>query len=93
LFKACILGGDVYLFGGFQLKEEEVSILNDLWKFEIASSKWILLASECPAPERGGHVVVAVSNNEMIIHGGDCMKSLDDFWLFNRTARNSSVAT
>jgi hypothetical protein len=85
-FDACLVGPFIYLFGGFQSDEKDVSILNDLWVFDLEYQTWNLISEECSARERSGHVVVAIDGERFIVHGGTCMGSLDDFWLYDTTA-------
>lgn len=85
-FDACLVGPFIYLFGGFQSDEKDVSILNDLWVFDLEYQTWNLISEECSARERSGHVVVAIDGERFIVHGGTCMGSLDDFWLYDTSS-------
>lgn len=86
----------IYLFGGMQFDGEQVLILNDLWSLDCTSTetRWTLISEECPCPERAGHVCVAISDDTMLVHGGDCMRPLDDAWVYNSSANSwSEVGT
>jgi Galactose oxidase, central domain/Kelch motif len=85
-FDACLVGPFIYLFGGFQSDEKDVSILNDLWVFDLEYQTWNLISEECSARERSGHVVVAIDAERFIVHGGTCMGSLDDFWVYDTSS-------
>ena len=79
----CILNSSMFVFGGFKSDGESVSILNDLWCFNVFNCKWSCIAEECPAPERSGHVMVAIDDKSFIIHGGNCMGPLNDMWMYD----------
>ena len=97
-FDGCYLGGAggvagtvfapgasrIFVFGGVQLEGEQVLILNDLWSLDCSATEvsWTLVAEETPCPERAGHVCVALSSDAMFVHGGDCMRPLDDAWIY-----------
>jgi Galactose oxidase, central domain len=87
-FDGCLVGESIYLFGGFQSDGNEVAILNDLWVFDTEYRSWGLVSEECPAPERSGHVVVAIGHGRFIVHGGTCMGARDDMWLYDTTSKN-----
>ena len=80
-FDGCIIGSFIYLFGGFQADGDDVSILNDLWAFDLDNQTWNLVSEECSAPERSGHVVVAIDAGRFIVHGGTCMGARNDLWV------------
>lgn len=97
-FDGCHLGGGggvagtvfapgtsrIFVFGGVQLEGEQVLILNDLWSLDCSATEisWTLVAEETPCPERAGHVCIALSSDAMFVHGGDCMRPLDDAWIY-----------
>lgn len=85
--EGCIIGSDVYVFGGMSIANESVSIFNDLWKLDTSetSLKWIQLFEESPVPERHGHAVVGVKNRYVMIHGGECARYFDDVWIYDTT--------
>lgn len=85
-FDGCLAGPFIYLFGGFQSDGEEVSILNDLWVFDLEYQTWNLISEECTAPERSGHVVVAIDSARFMVHGGTCMGSRGDLWLYDTSS-------
>lgn len=85
-FDGCLAGPFIYLFGGFQSDGEEVSILNDLWVFDLEYQTWNLISEECTAPERSGHVVVAIDSSRFMVHGGTCMGSRGDLWLYDTSS-------
>ena len=74
----------LFLFGGVQILNEQVLILNDLWSLDCTApdARWTLVAEECPISERSGHVALAISLDHMLVHGGDCMGARDDAWLY-----------
>ena len=83
-FDCCILKSKLYLFGGMQSDGEQVLIMNDLWSLDLDSGIWTMIMEECPVSERMGHVCVAVDNEYMLVHGGECMgKCFDDTWIYN----------
>ena len=84
----CLINSDsgtsIYLFGGVQNIDDQVLIYNDLWHFNTNKITWICMAEETPVAERSGHVMCSISNNNFIIHGGECLgKWFDDTWLYD----------
>ena len=82
-YATCLVGPFIYLFGGFQSDGEDVSILNDLWVFDLEFQCWNLISEECSAPERSGHVAIAIDSARFLIHGGTCMGSRGDLWVYD----------
>jgi hypothetical protein len=82
-FDGCVVGSNIYLFGGFQSDGREVSILNDLWVFNKDYQAWKIISEESSAPERSGHVCVAVERGRFIVHGGTCMGFRQDLWVYS----------
>ena len=80
-FDGCMIGSYIYLFGGFQSDGTDVSILNDLWAFDLEYQSWNLVSDESSAPERSGHVVVAIDDGRFIVHGGTCLGVRADLWV------------
>lgn len=80
-YDGCIIGSFIYLFGGFQSDDNNVSILNDLWAFDLENPSWNLVCEESKAPERSGHIVVAIDAGRFIVHGGTCMGARSDLWV------------
>lgn len=80
-FDGCIIGSYIYLFGGFQSDGTDVSILNDLWAFDLEYQSWNLVSEESSAPERSGHVIVAIDDGRFVVHGGTCLGARDDLWV------------
>ena len=85
-YATCLVGPFIYLFGGFQSDGEDVSILNDLWVFDLEFQSWNLISEECSAPERSGHVAVALDSARFLIHGGTCMGSRGDLWVYDTSS-------
>ena len=89
-YSGCVLGNCIMIFGGIQYSSDsgEVSILNDLWLFDVNSKKgnWVCLFDESPAPERSNHVCIALDDDRMLIHGGDCMGVRGDTWIYIKSA-------
>lgn len=94
-FDSCCINDKIYIFGGFQLEDEQVLILNDLWSLDVNKLCWKLIAEETPVSERAGHVVVSVGNDCFIVHGGEQMgRPFDDTWLYNTSTNQwKAVAT
>jgi hypothetical protein len=87
-FDGCVIGSSIYIFGGFESDGMDVSILNDLWMFDTEYQSWTLISEESPAPERSGHVVVAIDNGKFIVHGGTCMCPRNDLWIYDTGTKN-----
>jgi hypothetical protein len=87
-FDGCVIGSIIYIFGGFQSDGMDVSILNDLWMFNTEYQSWSLISEESSAPERSGHVVVAIDNGKFIVHGGTCMCPRNDLWVYDTGTKN-----
>lgn len=86
-FAACMLNNDIYLFGGVVTNDDEVLIMNDMWRYSIIEGIWRCEIAECSVSERGGHVMVAVDENRALIHGGECMRHLGDSWIFDSRSK------
>lgn len=82
-FSACLLGNKVYVFGGMEQDGRQALIYNDLWSFDLDSRQWVMLNEEAPVSERMGHVGIALGNDHLMIHGGDCLGNVfSDSWLY-----------
>ncbi len=86
-FDTCIMGNKIYLFGGMESDGQQALIYNDLWCFDLGSRSWTRLEEEAPVSERMGHVCVALDDDHMIVHGGECLgKSFNDTWLYTASS-------
>jgi hypothetical protein len=75
---------NIYLFGGIQNIDDQVLIYNDLWYYNTNKLSWLCIAEETPISERSGHVLLSISNNNFIVHGGECLgRWFDDTWLYD----------
>jgi hypothetical protein len=83
-FSACVLGNKIYLLGGMESDDKGNSLIyNDLWSFDLDSKQWCMVEEEAPVSERMGHVAIAIDDDHMIIHGGDCLGNIfNDTWLY-----------
>ncbi|MDP2434299.1 MAG: kelch repeat-containing protein [archaeon] len=74
--------GALFSFGGFVSHSSRNSISNELWSYDITSSKWAVLASAPPAVT--DHSVV-VYNNSLWVFGGrsELNDPLNTLWEFN----------
>lgn len=90
----CLVAGVIYIFGGIQQDDENISILNDVWGYDVKLCTWTKYSDESECSERSGHVMVAINEEELIVHGGDCMRPLDDLWILNcRTLQWTAIIT
>ena len=75
---------NIYLFGGIQNIDDQVLIYNDLWYYNTNKLSWLCIAEETPISERSGHVLLSISSNNFIVHGGECLgRWFDDTWLYD----------
>lgn len=81
----CYVNGDLYVVAGMKQENDDILILNDVWKLHKSNDQysWVCLHEESPIPERHSHVVVAIPGGRMIVHGGECIDFLNDCWLFD----------
>jgi N-acetylneuraminic acid mutarotase len=70
-FDACLLNESkrIYLFAGLQNIDGEISILNDLWFYDLSNKTWCLHDSNCPISERSGYILLAINDYTFLIHG------------------------
>lgn len=62
------IGNIIYMFGG---RDSNLNYYNDLWGFNIETSKWIKFnPSGTPPTKRAAHCSVAVENRYIYIFGG-----------------------
>ena len=46
-YSGCMLGGNLYLLGGLVYEDNnQLSILNDLWRFSLSTNTWTLVEEE-----------------------------------------------
>lgn len=87
-FSGTIALNKVFIFGGISIENEIVSVYNDFWIFSLDSYSWTLQSSESPVPERSGHVMEFVSDNCVVVHGGECHSQFDDLWVYKLRCDN-----
>jgi len=100
-------GGTLYVFGGNNKRAGKRHLLCDLYAFDLAKSKWILLndghgggeaGSNGEAPsKRSGHSMVLQNGGLFVFGGGGLEGGADGFydslWVFDTAARNWSLLT
>ena len=80
----------VYLFGGVTFDDDQVSILNDLWRLDVGkngnNSRWTCVQIESPPAERSGHIFETLDSEAgvLLLHGGEQMGNyFGDSWLYS----------
>ena len=85
-YSGCILGNEIFILGGMFIDEgDQVSILNDLWSFNLTSKTWKMITEESTISERCNHLCVPLDDDRFVVHGGDCMGPLGDLWLYQKS--------
>eukprot|EP01041_Mallomonas_annulata_P005564 gene5564-11196_t len=83
----CGDANNIFILGGIEQDEIDVSILNDFWNFSIQQSRWHCINNECPVPERYSHVMINFNNDYILVHGGECLKLLEDTWIYSHSTK------
>ena len=85
-YSGYLLGNEIFILGGMFIDENnQVSIMNDLWRYNLTSKAWTMIAEESTISERCNHLCVSIDENCFIVHGGDCMGPLADLWTYQKT--------
>ena len=91
-YSGCLIGNEIFILGGMFIDEgDQVSILNDLWSFNLTNKAWNMIAEESTISERCNHLCVSLDDDRFIVHGGDCMGPLADLWMFQKSTNTWSM--
>lgn len=80
----------LYLLGGHDSSNEK---LDDFWKFDLSSNKWIQLNSDGQKPSgRNGHTAIVI-NQKLIVFGGiiEITKESDEIFVYDFATNTWSI--